>query len=434
VESGREVHLPPKSLRSTRASARSRAYRLHEYRASRLRNGFSGDSSDIERVRDFLSVERANRYRPDNATYCNVYASDFCCLLGAYLPRVWWNEGQVPPGGEAYDVSLGKTVHEMRANKLHDWMSDFGPRYGWVRRACLQEAYRYVNKGHVGIVTAKSSVGVGHIAVIMPSLVEGEPILQSEAGRRRTGGADLGEWWADPKFSEFGFWTNACPSRVRKEVVIPTPSGPLARLIEWLFPTETAAIYERLQETGESTVPPILIEALIIAEDRRYLTHKGFDLRAICRAICSLISQRGLQGASTIEQQFVRTVTDHRRRTIRRKLREIVLANWCSNRFSKEAIAASYLTIAYYGKSATGLAQVLRRLDADPHFLNIEEAATVVTALRYPLTDIQSEAQNARFARRRNFVIRGLMRGINTAKPTVASGESKLSDQMHLPQ
>jgi membrane peptidoglycan carboxypeptidase len=73
-------------------------------------------------------------------------------------------------------------------------------------------------------------------------------------------------------------------------------------------------------------VPPILVAALLTVEDRRFYQHGGVDLRATCRAILHGLAGGRWTGASTIEQQLVRTLTGRYQRTLRRKLGEMLLA------------------------------------------------------------------------------------------------------------
>ena len=69
----------------------------------------------------------------------------------------------------------------------------------------------------------------------------------------------------------------------------------------------------------------MLMEMLVTGEDRRFLRHCGFDPAAIARAAFWTLRGR-LQGASTIEQQLVRTITGEKQIRTTRKIREILLA------------------------------------------------------------------------------------------------------------
>src|SRR6185503_13880738 len=53
-------------------------------------------------------------------------------------------------------------------------------------------------------------------------------------------------------------------------------------------------------------VPKPLVQALLAMEDRNFLSHHGFDLRGMARAVVSVIRGRGIQGGSTLTQQLVK--------------------------------------------------------------------------------------------------------------------------------
>ena len=71
-----------------------------------------------------------------------------------------------------------------------------------------------------------------------------------------------------------------------------------------------------------------MIDAIVSIEDKKFWQHKGIDVFAILRAFTSLLShpQQGIkQGASTITQQVIKNLVLSNKRTISRKIREIVL-------------------------------------------------------------------------------------------------------------
>ncbi len=139
-----------------------------------------------------------------------------------------------------------------------------------------------------------------------------------------------------------------------------------------------------------------IVNALIAAEDRRYMSHSGFDLRAVGRALWSIAAKRQLQGASTIEQQFVRTVTHRHEVTLGRKLREITLAIALSGNFPKDQIARAYLSVAYFGWQMNGIDEACHRLSINSKTATAAEAAEIVARLKYPephLVDAQRLAQ-----------------------------------------
>jgi hypothetical protein len=75
-------------------------------------------------------------------------------------------------------------------------------------------------------------------------------------------------------------------------------------------------------------LPPVLVQAVLAAEDRKFFDHNGVDPVGITRAIYQdlLGSSESQQGGSTITQQYVKNVYLTSERTFDRKLREAVLA------------------------------------------------------------------------------------------------------------
>lgn len=151
---------------------------------------------------------------------------------------------------------------------------------------------------------------------------------------------------------------------------------------------------------GDGLAPAILIAALIAGEDRRFRTHPGFDSVAIARAFWNWLVTGRIRGASTIEQQLVRTVSRQYQRTIRRKVREILLAAAVSPLFHKDEIASLYLKVAYFGWRMNGYKQACMRLDYDPANLTIEQASRVIAALRWPLPHRPSRSLHAAWEKR----------------------------------
>ncbi len=106
-----------------------------------------------------------------------------------------------------------------------------------------------------------------------------------------------------------------------------------------------------------SQIPPIVKEAVIAIEDKRFQTNSGVDIRGIARAFVQDIAHKGnIQGASTIEQQFIKNALQAQsHRTIFEKLREVALAFQLSHKWSKEKILTAYLNTIYFGNGAYGI-------------------------------------------------------------------------------
>ncbi len=131
--------------------------------------------------------------------------------------------------------------------------------------------------------------------------------------------------------------------------------------------------------------PRLVAQQLLVSgEDHRHAWHPGFDVIAICRALWRRLAYGSREGASTIEQQIVRTITGRYERTLRRKLKEILLATLVGGSFRKNLLPAVYLSIAYYGWRMNGYRQACQRLRLRPGSLALDEAAALVARLKYP--------------------------------------------------
>ncbi|MGQ9552893.1 MAG: penicillin-binding protein 1C [Anaerolineae bacterium] len=116
----------------------------------------------------------------------------------------------------------------------------------------------------------------------------------------------------------------------------------------------------RSEPVSLADVPRYLRLATLATEDAEFYSHPGLDLRAIARAIYYDVRyQRIVSGGSTITQQVARNLllkSEREERTLRRKLREAVLAVLIEARYSKDDILALYLNSTFYGRQAYGVA------------------------------------------------------------------------------
>src|SRR5258707_677646 len=104
-------------------------------------------------------------------------------------------------------------------------------------------------------------------------------------------------------------------------------------------------------------IPPIVKEAVISIEDKRFYSNSGIDLRGIARAFVQDVVHKGsLQGASTIEQQLIKNFLQAQsHRTIFEKLKETALAYQLAHKWSKDKIITAYLNTVYFGNGAYGV-------------------------------------------------------------------------------
>jgi penicillin-binding protein 1A len=119
---------------------------------------------------------------------------------------------------------------------------------------------------------------------------------------------------------------------------------------------------ERRIYLSESQIAPIMKQAIVAIEDRRFYTNSGVDLRGIARAaVQDVTEKRAVQGASTIPQQFVTiSLAAENERTVFQKLREAALAYQLTRRWSKDRILRNYLNSIYFGNGAYGIESAAR--------------------------------------------------------------------------
>src|SRR6266571_4901912 len=103
-------------------------------------------------------------------------------------------------------------------------------------------------------------------------------------------------------------------------------------------------------------IAPIMQQAIVAIEDKRFYEHRGVDLRGIARAVwADITSKKVVQGGSTITQQFVKNSCVTTERTISRKLKEAALAWQLEQRWKKLRILTAYLNTIYFGNGAYGI-------------------------------------------------------------------------------
>ena len=105
-----------------------------------------------------------------------------------------------------------------------------------------------------------------------------------------------------------------------------------------------------------SEIAPIMQQAIVAIEDKRFYEHHGVDLRGIARAVWADITHKGVvEGGSTITQQLVKNSCVTTARTISRKLKEAALAWQLEQHWSKLRILTAYLNTIYFGNGAYGI-------------------------------------------------------------------------------
>ena len=111
-----------------------------------------------------------------------------------------------------------------------------------------------------------------------------------------------------------------------------------------------------------SEISSTVKNAVVSIEDARFYEHGGVDFRGIGRALGQdVLSLSAQQGASTIEQQFVKNALETQdSRTVLEKLREAALSYHLDREWSKDKILTAYLNTIYFGEGAYGIEAAAR--------------------------------------------------------------------------
>jgi 1A family penicillin-binding protein len=157
------------------------------------------------------------------------------------------------------------------------------------------------------------------------------------------------------------------------------------------------------------TLPKYVSQATTAIEDKNFYNHQGVSLvGGILRAIKDTLLNKKLQGGSTITQQLIKSALLSPERTLRRKIREVVLALWTERIFTKEEILELYLNQIPYGGATYGIEEAaLKHFDKHAKDLSLEEAAFLAGLPQAPT--LYSPYNNPQLAqKRRNEVLKAM--------------------------
>ena len=133
-------------------------------------------------------------------------------------------------------------------------------------------------------------------------------------------------------------------------------------------------------------IPGRIIETLLATEDTSFFEHPGVNINAIIRALIKDIKAgKKVEGASTITQQLVRNIYLNRKKTIKRKLTEIMIAMKVEHFLTKEQILERYLNQIYLGHGYYGIkTAALGYFHKNLNELNLKEIAMLIALPKGP--------------------------------------------------
>ena len=161
-----------------------------------------------------------------------------------------------------------------------------------------------------------------------------------------------------------------------------------------LDPQQLSSLYDKNREKRRlvhyDEIPPVLVHAVISAEDKRFFQHSGFDPIRMLRAFfVDLREHRKAQGASTITQQLAWMLWLDHRKTYGRKFAELMISIHLEQKLTKERIFEYYANEVDLGRRGSfairGFGEASQAyFGKDIRHLTIPEAATLAGLIQEP--------------------------------------------------
>jgi membrane peptidoglycan carboxypeptidase len=167
---------------------------------------------------------------------------------------------------------------------------------------------------------------------------------------------------------------------------------------------------ENRELVGYDEIPQVLVDATVAAEDKSFFSNPGVDVLGIVRAVFADVtgSSTGQGGASTITQQLVKQRIVGNEVSIKRKIREAILAIEVANTYSKPQVLELYFNQIYYGNQAYGVKAAAQTYfgKSDLSKLTLAEAALLAGLPQAPSILDPTQADNVdRAQERRAYVL-----------------------------
>ena len=148
------------------------------------------------------------------------------------------------------------------------------------------------------------------------------------------------------------------------------------------------ALEKRLFIPFES-IPEKVVNSFLSAEDKNFFSHPGVDakgiLRAVIKNIKNISQNKRLEGASTITQQVAKNFLLTNEVSMKRKIKEAILAFRIERAYTKERILELYLNQIYLGQGTYGIAAAsLEYFDKSIKELDYPEAALLAALPKAP--------------------------------------------------
>ncbi|WP_039069032.1 monofunctional peptidoglycan glycosyltransferase SgtB [Staphylococcus shinii] len=112
---------------------------------------------------------------------------------------------------------------------------------------------------------------------------------------------------------------------------------------------ELKTIEDKESFVAASNMPDYTKGAFIAMEDERFYKHHGFDFKGTSRALFSTLSDKSVQGGSTITQQVVKNYYYDNEQSFTRKVKELFVAHRVEKNYDKNEVLSFYTNNIYFG-------------------------------------------------------------------------------------
>lgn len=137
----------------------------------------------------------------------------------------------------------------------------------------------------------------------------------------------------------------------------------------------------------KESVDPVLVSAILLSEDQRFYTHRGFDFIELKKVIDDYrYDGAGLRGCSTISQQVAKNCFTFGGRTYFRKAFEAYYTILIEFLWGKDRILEVYLNVAETGRGLFGVEAACQKyFKSSSEDIYLDEAAALACVLPKPL-------------------------------------------------
>lgn len=190
-----------------------------------------------------------------------------------------------------------------------------------------------------------------------------------------------------------------------------------------------------------SRIAPVMRQAILAIEDARFFVHGGIDLKGVARAALNNSLKNGIQGASTLTQQYIKNYNVEKAlaagdpdaakaavsQNYSRKLQEMRTAIALEKKLTKDQILEGYLNIALFGNNTWGVeAAAEYYFGTSAAKLSLVQAATLAGLVQSPTTYSPFDHPDRALTRRNEVLGRMLALGMINRKQYDDASKSKL--------